>query len=80
MTVRTEDGLLDFVGHGDCDEKNTHALVAPHYIRMAETRTIARALRWATNEGHTCVEEMPSNDGMIAKVDFVNENNTYARP
>ena len=38
VTMRTEDGLLDFVGHGDCDEKNTHALIAPHYIRMAETR------------------------------------------
>ena len=73
VTMRTEDGLLDFVGHGDCDEKNTHALIAPHYIRMAETRAIARALRWATNEGRTCEEEMPSYDGVIGKVDFVNK-------
>ena len=73
VTMRTEDGLLDFVGHGDCDEKNTHALIAPHYIRMAETRAIARALRWATNEGRTCEEEMPSFDGVISKVDFVNK-------
>jgi len=73
VTMRTEDGLLDFVGHGDCDDKNTHALIAPHYIRMAETRAIARALRWATNEGRTCEEEMPSYDGVIGKVDFVNK-------
>ena len=73
VTMRTEDGLLDFVGHGDCDEKNTHALIAPHYIRMADTRAIARALRWATNEGRTCEEEMPSYDGVIGKVDFVNK-------
>ena len=73
VTMRTEDGLLDFVGHGDCDDKNTHALIAPHYIRMAETRAIARALRWATNEGRTCEEEMPSYDGVISNVDFVNK-------
>ena len=74
VTMRIEDELLDFVGHGDCDDKNTHALIAPHYIRMAETRAIARgALRWATNEGRTCAEEMPSYDGVISNVDFVNK-------
>jgi len=73
VTIRAEDGLLDFVGHGDCDDKNTHALIAPHYIRMAETRAIVRALRWATNEGRTCEEEMPSYDGVISNVDFVNK-------
>jgi hypothetical protein len=40
---------------------------------MAETRAIARALRWATNEGRTCEEEMPSYDGVISNVDFVNK-------
>ena len=73
VTMKTEDGLLDFVGHGDCDDKNTHALIAPHYIRMAETRAIARALRWATNEGRTCEEEMPSYHGIVTNVDFVNK-------
>ena len=51
VTMRIEDELLDFVGHGDCDDKNTHALIAPHYIRMAETRAIARALRWPPTRG-----------------------------
>ena len=73
VTMRTEDGFVEYVGHGDCDDKNTHALIAPHYIRMAETRAIARALRWATNEGRTCEEEMPSYDGVISDVDFVNK-------
>ncbi|MDB4698552.1 hypothetical protein OAF45_00250 [Candidatus Latescibacteria bacterium] len=40
---------------------------------MAETRAIARALRWATNEERTCTEEMPSYDGVISNVDFVNK-------
>jgi len=73
VTMRTEDGFVEYVGHGDCDDKNTHALIAPHYIRMAETRAIARALRWATNEGRTCEEEMPSYDGVITNVDFANK-------
>ena len=73
VTMLTDHGTADFVGHGDSDETNTHPLIAPHYIRMAETRAIARALRWATNEGRTSMEEMPSFDGSIAVVDFVNQ-------
>ena len=73
VTMLTDYGTADFVGHGDSDESNTHPLIIPHYIRMAETRAIARALRWATNEGRTSMEEMPSFDGSIAVVDFVNQ-------
>jgi hypothetical protein len=40
---------------------------------MAETRAIARALRWATNEGRTCVEELPTFEGHLPEVDFVNQ-------
>ena len=29
VTMRTEDGFVEYVGHGDCDDKNTHALIAP---------------------------------------------------
>ena len=63
VTMLTDYGTADFVGHGDSDETNTHPLIAPHYIRMAETRAIARALRWATNEGRTSMEEMPASTG-----------------
>ena len=73
VTMLANYGTADFVGHGDSDETNTHPLIIPHYIRMAETRAIARALRWATNEGRTSMEEMASYDGSIAQVDFINK-------
>ena len=34
-----------FVAHGDADQTNTGRNIAIHYIRMAETRAIARCLR-----------------------------------
>jgi hypothetical protein len=33
------------------------ATIRPHYIRMAETRAICRALRWATNNATAAKEE-----------------------
>ena len=47
-TVKNSDGAT-FSGHGDADPKNTTSTIAPHLLRMAETRAIARALRWLTN-------------------------------
>ena len=45
-----------FDGHGDATETNvTGEFIKPHFIRMAETRAICRALRWYTNNG--CAEE-----------------------
>lgn len=44
-----------FEGHGDATALNVGELVKQHFIRMAETRSIVRALRWATNNG--CAEE-----------------------
>jgi hypothetical protein len=39
-----------FTGHGDATDENVKGdYIRPHYIRMAETRAIARALRWYTN-------------------------------
>ena len=32
-------------------------MIKPHFIRMAETRAIARALRWATNNAKVAEEE-----------------------
>ena len=53
--VETSKGT--FQATGDATMKNTGRAIIPHLIRMAESRAIARALRWATN-GAVAVEEL----------------------
>src|ERR687885_545055 len=47
--IRTEEGK--FAGIGDASPQNVNRTIAPHLIRMAETRAKARALRDAINVG-----------------------------
>ena len=47
--IRTEEGK--FAGIGDASPQNVNRAIAPHLIRMAETRAKARALRDAINVG-----------------------------
>ncbi len=54
--VRTEDGK--YGGIGDASPENVNRAIAPHLIRMAETRAKARALRDAINVGVTAFEEL----------------------
>lgn len=54
--VETEKGL--FTGIGDASPGSVSKGLIPHTIRMAETRAIARALRFAVNIGMTTVEEL----------------------
>lgn len=53
----TLDDDRSFEGHGDGTQENCSTLIKKHYIRMAETRAIARAIRWATNNAKTAEEE-----------------------
>jgi len=54
--VRTRKGT--YAGIGDATPKNVAPKVAPHFIRMAETRAKARALRDAVNIGVIAIEEL----------------------
>jgi len=47
-----------FEGIGDADPTNVEPFLAPHLIRVAETRAKARALRDAVNVGITSFEEL----------------------
>lgn len=55
-TVTTEKGV--FEGIGDATPKNVNKMIAPHLIRMAETRAKGRALRDAVNIGQALKEEI----------------------
>jgi hypothetical protein len=55
-TVEMEQGT--FTGLGDACPTNVTRMMAPHLIRMAETRAKARALRDAVNVGVTAFEEL----------------------
>jgi hypothetical protein len=56
-----EDGR-HFSGLGDASPENVGRTIAPHLIRMAETRAKARALRDAVNVGATAMEELSDGD------------------
>lgn len=47
-----------FSGLGDASPQSVSRAIAPHLIRMAETRAKARALRDAVNVGITALEEL----------------------
>lgn len=55
-TVETERGRYE--GIGDADPSNVEDFLAPHLIRVAETRAKARALRDAVNVGVISFEEL----------------------
>ncbi len=56
VRVATQRGSFD--GLGDANPRNVNARIAPHFIRMAETRALARALRAALDIGVVAIEEL----------------------
>ena len=56
-TVEMKDGTV-FEGIGDATPKNVNAMIAPHIVRMAETRAKGRALRDALNIAECLREEL----------------------
>ena len=67
--VETNKGT--FRCHGDANPENVDQRIVPHFIRMAETRAKARALRDAENIGLVCAEEfdieMVGNGVMVTR-------------
>ncbi len=61
--IRTEEGK--FGGIGDASPQNVNRAIAPHLIRMAETRAKARALRDAINVGVTAFEELGGEEEVV---------------
>jgi len=55
-TVETDRGTFSAIG--DASPESVAPALAPHAIRVAETRALARALRWATNTAAAVAEEM----------------------
>ncbi|HHV71195.1 MAG TPA: hypothetical protein GXX38_01115 [Clostridia bacterium] len=70
--VETEKGF--FTGIGDASPSSVSRGLVPHIIRMAETRAIARALRFAVNIGMTTVEELGDLEGEKAEKGQLGEN------
>lgn len=79
--VRTATG--SFSGIGDASPVNTKPHMLPHSIRLAETRALVRALRWATNTGKAAIEELGRDetianghptDNQVAKLDALLQN------
>lgn len=58
--VKTRSGT--FTGIGDANPDNVDLKIAPHVIRMAETRAMARAFRTAVNIGEVAIEELSGHN------------------
>lgn len=59
MITRVSGERGTYTGHGDAAPDNLTKMMIPAYLRMAETRAIARALRMYLGIGMTCLSELP---------------------
>ena len=66
VLARVETDKGSFTGLGDASPDNVNRRIAPHILRMAETRAKARALRDAVNIGVVALEELgDDSDGDV---------------
>lgn len=61
-------GVKSFTGYGDANANNVAKKVAGALLRMAETRAVARALRFACNIDMTALEELGGDGADIPDV------------
>jgi len=81
-TARFTDGR-SFSSIGDANPKNVGPNIVPHFIRMAETRAKARALRDALNVGMVTLEELggaEDDDGNAAAAPAPPRRDVAPRP
>jgi hypothetical protein len=77
-TIRTNKGV--FAGIGDANPGNVNRRIAPHLIRMAETRAKARALKDSVNVGIVALEELGELIGDELSPEPMSQNQSPARP
>lgn len=61
VTVKDGEDVKQFSGIGDASPSSVNRMIAPHIIRMAETRALGRAMRFLTGFG-TVFEELGDLD------------------
>ena len=59
IVARVRGARGSYTGHGDASPLNVSKMMAPSFLRMAETRAVARALRFYLGIGMTAREELP---------------------
>lgn len=72
-----------FTGYGDCLASlkgNVGGMVSAHFIRMAETRAINRALRLYTGRGATSIDELGGVSGDASRNDAPPRREPPAKP
>ena len=69
-----------FSDYGDANPDSLNRQIGPHYLRMASTRAINRALRLYTGRGETTKEELGGGEGMRSDVDFRADRTPDGKP